>query len=351
VWSLPGIGYADNSLPLYLSVDVWPTNYALSSDQWATVTVNGVSVMDFCTPSDSCGEDWHNCLESVDISDLISEQYGGHIVVEVSSTGVNTGPCDKEGFPLYARMLLQEALPLQTRLSVWAIIGSVFGAVCLVLMLFWFLYVRYFRQRYATIYGPDDVSARLQRDVESCGENELGFREGVFVTEPEPEPEAEAACPGEGGGSGPPGDRKLAQVFPLETDLEIQEIETDPEAEAEAVMVVPSLIEEDEEEEEGEGAVVMPAEIKKKKTAFSNYNMELDPEDQKLIDDVDNVRKRLAESSSSSRSNSASSVQLNRRPLPEGPRPEAYKEEDEEDEEGGTTPQQLEQEQEFPIEN
>ena len=44
-------------------------------------------------------------------ADLITSQNGGKIVVEVSSTGVTSGPCDKDGFPLYARMMLRETLP------------------------------------------------------------------------------------------------------------------------------------------------------------------------------------------------------------------------------------------------
>ena len=36
------LGYAGDSAPLYLSVYVWPTNYDLESQQWATVRVNGV---------------------------------------------------------------------------------------------------------------------------------------------------------------------------------------------------------------------------------------------------------------------------------------------------------------------
>jgi len=175
VFSLPGIGYVNNTLPLYLSVDVWPTNYAMRSEQWASITVNGVSLMDHCIPDESCGEIWFRCFENVNIADLISERNGGYIDVEVSSTGVNTGPCDKNGFPLYSRVILKEALSHQEKLSVWVIIGSILGGLMFLILVLWLLFVYFVRLPAARVYRHKDSSLMEPNDkidVESCVENE-----------------------------------------------------------------------------------------------------------------------------------------------------------------------------------
>jgi hypothetical protein len=309
VWSLPGIGYVDNTLPLYLSVDVWPTNYALGSEQWASVTVNGVSLMDYCSPNDECGNDWFNCLQNVDISDLISEQNGGHIVVEVSSVGVNSGPCDKNGYSLYTRMVLQEALPRKEQLSIWAIIGAILGGLLILIVVLWLLYVKYFRTRYAAVYGPEDISARRQSDVESCVENEDDAIDDIFkVFEPPVTVRPVVVHKNIA---------NLAKVVPIETDLEMQDVES--EANPTPVAEVKDVVEEEEDRVQQEIPPVDLISKPKKKKLFAAYSMELDPEDQKLEDDREDVKQRLADSSSSG-------VNMARRPPPQAPLPSVYNE-------------------------
>jgi hypothetical protein len=208
----------NNTLPLYLSVDVWPTNYAMRSEQWATVTVNGVSLMDYCRPDLSCGESWHTCIENINIAGLISEQNGGHIIVEVSSTGVNTGPCDKEGFPLYTRMFLQEALPYHEKLSVWVIIGAILGSLAILIVTLWLLFVNLIRRRGATVYSADVVTVEAKLDVESCMENEDNNDDNLFAVV---EPSLVSKLKVERNMA-----QNLSKIVPIvETDLEMQDVE------------------------------------------------------------------------------------------------------------------------------
>jgi len=305
VWSLPGIGYDNNTLPLYLSVDVWPTNYALGSEQWASVTVNGVSLLDFCSPNAECGDSWFSCVQNVNIADLISEQNGGHIIVEVSTTGVNTGPCDKNGYPLYTRMVLQESLPSVEQLSIWAIIGPLIGGLFIVAVMLWRLYVKYVRERYATVYGSDEAPDKTQADVESCVENEdmsvdvvFDFSDPPVVAKPD-EKHANKSS--------------LAKVVPLESDLEMQEVVETPVAVAHA---------EDTDEEKDKAVDEIVVHRKPRKKTFASYSMELDPEDQELEDDVEAVKQRLA--ATSVPSTSGGGVNMPRRARPPGPVPSAY---------------------------
>jgi hypothetical protein len=130
--------------------------------------------MEHCIPDQSCGDKWHRCFENIDVADLISEENGGFIVVEVSSTGVNTGPCDKNGFPLYSRMVLRESLSHREKLSVWIIIGSILGGLLLLILVLWFLFVCFVRNPHARVYQHQDATLveGSNVDVESCVENE-----------------------------------------------------------------------------------------------------------------------------------------------------------------------------------
>ena len=300
VWSLPGIGFANNTLPLYLSVDIWPTNYAIVSEQWSTVKVNGISLSEFCSPKISCGTSWYNCLENVNVADLISERHGGYIVVEVSSTGVSSGPCDKNDHPLYARMLLQETKPLEEKVSIWAVIGSLIGGIAILIVIIWLLFVKYCRKRYAAVYGTEGIYATRQRDVESCVENEdcnVGINEyvkkSIVSVAPVIDPE---------------------KVVPIETDLEMQEPEPSPEKSNEEISG-----EEKEQQVDVERHEEQMLQHNKKKKLFQSYKMSLDPEDQKLIDDEKEVRKKLSSAEVTHAGN------ISRRPPPDGPKPDIYK--------------------------
>ena len=162
-------------------------------------------------------------MENVNITDFISEQNGGQVIVEVSSTGVNSGPCDKEGFPLYTRMLLQEALlPRQDRLSVWVIIGAILGGLMLLIVVLWLVFVKCVRRpRSAAVYSSAGESGgaieEAKVDVESCAENEDNADDRLFAVV---EPSSVLELPVERSMA-----RNLAKVVPVESDLEMQDME------------------------------------------------------------------------------------------------------------------------------
>ena len=111
VWESNSLGFASDVMPLYLSVEVYPTDYEIMANQYATIKVNGNTVKAYCTPDESCGSVWFSCVSEYDVQSLKSESLGGSLVVEVSSVGLSSGPCNYLGHPLYARMFLREALP------------------------------------------------------------------------------------------------------------------------------------------------------------------------------------------------------------------------------------------------
>lgn len=108
VWDLNGLGHANSTLPIYMSVAVIPTSYEFEANQWATITVNGHVAVEFCTPKLSCSEDWYYCTHQMPVHDILNTTAGGQLVIDVSVTGVESGPCDYLGYPLYARVELSE---------------------------------------------------------------------------------------------------------------------------------------------------------------------------------------------------------------------------------------------------
>ena len=111
VWNVDSLGYAGDSHPLYLSVEVFPTNFENRGDQFATVKLNGIVIQAYCTPDESCGSDWFSCISEMDVSSYVQEDFGGSLSVEVSSNGVYSGKCDFFSYPLYTRLFLRDALP------------------------------------------------------------------------------------------------------------------------------------------------------------------------------------------------------------------------------------------------
>jgi len=111
VWETDSVGYVGDTMPLYLSVEIYPTDYEIFANQYATIKVNGNTVDAHCTPDESCGSVWYSCISEYDVKSLKSEELGGKVVVEVSSTGLESGPCNYLGHALYTRMFLREALP------------------------------------------------------------------------------------------------------------------------------------------------------------------------------------------------------------------------------------------------
>jgi hypothetical protein len=100
-----------NNESLYLSVAVFPTDYAMEGNQWATVKLNGFVIDAYCTPDHSCGKHWYTCVTDIEVSRVVSSEYGGSLHVEVSSFGVLPSSCDYLGYPLYAKVGLTEKSP------------------------------------------------------------------------------------------------------------------------------------------------------------------------------------------------------------------------------------------------
>jgi len=135
VWQVDKLGYSNNNNTLYLSVDVMPTNFEHKAFQWATVTVNGEVVVPYCTPGKACSSKWFSCLRNLDVTEYLTPAYGGSVTVEVSTHGVESGPCDYEGCPLYAQVTLTEEIPHDDEpeeILVWIVVGSCVGFCLLV---------------------------------------------------------------------------------------------------------------------------------------------------------------------------------------------------------------------------
>jgi len=106
-----GNRYTRNNESMFLSVSVFPTDYAQKANQWATVKLNGEVIRAYCTPDESCGRDWFSCVVNLNVSGVVSPANGGSLDVEVSSFGVRHSECDVDGFPLLARVVLTESTP------------------------------------------------------------------------------------------------------------------------------------------------------------------------------------------------------------------------------------------------
>lgn len=108
VWDMSSLGYSNTTLPIYMTVAVMPTSFEFPANQWATITINGRVVVEFCTPQQACGSSWFLCTDQMNVYDQLNSSVGGQLLIEVSVTGVESGPCDYEGFPLYASLVLSE---------------------------------------------------------------------------------------------------------------------------------------------------------------------------------------------------------------------------------------------------
>jgi hypothetical protein len=124
-FSLTNLGYINRTGPLYLTVEVFPTDYENRGDQYARVKLNGGIIDEFCSPDQRCGKDFYTCVAWMEISRNISSAEGGSLEIEVSSSGVKTGPCDYLGYPLYARVYITELAPPPDRetLTIWIFFG------------------------------------------------------------------------------------------------------------------------------------------------------------------------------------------------------------------------------------
>jgi hypothetical protein len=142
-FSVSKLGFANRTKPAYLSVAVYPTNYEMKGSQWATVKMNGEVISAYCSPDESCGSDWYYCVSDLDISQQLSSTVGGTIMVEVSTVGVDSGPCDYNGHPLYAYVKISENEPPADKksLGLWIIIGCLLGAL-LVLIVVVYLFTK-----------------------------------------------------------------------------------------------------------------------------------------------------------------------------------------------------------------
>ena len=170
---LSELGFVNRSNPKYLSVSVWPTNYDDKASEWATVKINDRVVVEYCTPQQSCGERFYFCIFQENIANYVNSTLGGSITVEVLTTGVNSGPCDYQGFPLYARVHLTEITPTeQNHFSVWIIIAACIGFFILLVILSWMWFSRNVKRSQQT-YMVENKDVELGQSREDViGENE-----------------------------------------------------------------------------------------------------------------------------------------------------------------------------------
>lgn len=184
---ITNLGYTNRTGPMYLNVGVWPTNYENSAHQWATVTLNGNVIKQYCTPDQSCGDRYYPCVSWMEISQNISSESGGSLLVEVSSSGVKSGPCDYEGCPLQAQVWVTESPPpvASSSLTIWVIIGTCIFVGLLIIIAIWYYWAQGKKKKEDT-YGPSSSSqgagadSRVEHDPEA---NQHGV-----TTKPVPSP-------------------------------------------------------------------------------------------------------------------------------------------------------------------
>ena len=107
MWNVQGLG--DVGEPLYLNVQVYPTDFEDPSIQQAGIYVNDV-LIDICRPAEDCGLEFFTCVANMDVSDSILLSRGGELQIEVKSVGVFSTECDYEGYPLYVQMSVSDEL-------------------------------------------------------------------------------------------------------------------------------------------------------------------------------------------------------------------------------------------------
>jgi hypothetical protein len=104
VWDVGNLGHVDINTPLFIRVEIWPTNFAVG---FADVFVNGVVVSYHCSPDEDCGSEWHVCVSSLMVLPYVDPALGGSLSVSIETSGVESGDCDyDEQYMLYAKMAL-----------------------------------------------------------------------------------------------------------------------------------------------------------------------------------------------------------------------------------------------------
>lgn len=159
-FALTNLGFSNRTGAMYLSVDIYTTNFEVIGEQWATVRLNGRVINPTCTPDVSCEDKWYTCVSWLEVSQNLSSHEGGSLHVQVSSQGVSSGPCDYLGYPLYAQVFLTELPPPShsSSLSIWAIIGPVIFGIFAFIAALWYFYTRHKRKndKYGTDATPSD---------------------------------------------------------------------------------------------------------------------------------------------------------------------------------------------------
>lgn len=95
-------------MPIYMTLGIIPTSFEYKAIQWVTVKINGAIAVHYCIPEKSCSEDWYLCADQMNVFDFLNSSIGGTLNVEVRAFNVESGPCDYNGYPLYAKMTLSE---------------------------------------------------------------------------------------------------------------------------------------------------------------------------------------------------------------------------------------------------
>jgi hypothetical protein len=103
-WHVTSLGFVGVDTPLFLRVEVWPTDFAIG---FADVYVNDVKITNYCSPDENCGSEWHACVSSFMVIPFIDPALGGSLRVTVQTSGVQTTGCDYDDqYPLYVKMAL-----------------------------------------------------------------------------------------------------------------------------------------------------------------------------------------------------------------------------------------------------
>jgi hypothetical protein len=170
VWDMSGLGHANSSLPIYMTVGIIPTSFEFKANQWATIRVNGRPAVEFCTPQLSCSGEWYYCAYQMPVYELLNSTIGGQLRIEVSVTGVESGPCDHKGYPLYAMLVLSETFVPQ-QASPPEPVHVMFIVVPIVLLLLLLLLVYLVDKVVAYHKANDKYKVRQPVDVEVGMEN------------------------------------------------------------------------------------------------------------------------------------------------------------------------------------
>jgi hypothetical protein len=105
-WEVSNLGHVGVDTPLFLRVEIWPTEFEIG---FADVYVNGIAIVDHCSPNEDCGSEWYTCVTSLMVLPFVDSQLGGSLTVTIQTSAVHSSACnygDQNEYMLYAKMAL-----------------------------------------------------------------------------------------------------------------------------------------------------------------------------------------------------------------------------------------------------